>query len=172
MSDDGGSPESEASDGGSHHSEGHSVPKEEPLQLPTPKGEDTIPDLGVHWHRQPALPSEHQRLVPPHSMDKRRLGTSPTRDTRTDSPRRCFWSVRAGSTQLRVKRRTGGVNAFISARAEWTSGACGTGGGGGVDESGVGCRTVCPGTCLRCRGNFPPPGASAACSLAVGTAGG
>ena len=85
VSDDGGSPESEASGGGSHHSQAHSAPKEAPLRLPTLKGEDFMSDLGVRRHRQPAPPSEHQRLVPPHHMDIRRLGTSPARGTSTDS---------------------------------------------------------------------------------------
>ena len=43
-------------------------------------------DLGAHWHRQSASSPEHQRLAPPQSLDIRRQGSSPARNTRTDSP--------------------------------------------------------------------------------------
>ena len=85
-SGDGGSPESEASGGCSHHSQGHSVPREEPQQVAEPKGEEAISDVGARWHPHSAPSSEHQRVVSPQSMAIRTQGSSPELDTRTDSP--------------------------------------------------------------------------------------
>ena len=62
------------------------MPKEEQQKLPTPKVEEAPSDVGARWQRQSASSSDHQRLVPPRSMDTRRLGTSPTRGPCTDSP--------------------------------------------------------------------------------------
>ena len=117
-SSDSGSPGSEASGGCSQHSRGQSVPKEEQQKRSTPKAEEAPSDLGDRWQRQSASSSEHQRLVPPRSMVTRRLGNETTAPTLR--PSQCFWSVCTGSTRLRVKRRTGVVNAKIYTNAEWT----------------------------------------------------
>ena len=80
-SSESGSPESEALDGGSHHSRGLSVPNEEHPKLPSPREEGAPSDSGARWQRQPASAAseEHQRPAQPRPVVAHRMGTSPPR---------------------------------------------------------------------------------------------
>ena len=144
-SSDSGSSENEASGEGSQHSRGHSVPNGEKPKLPMPRVEEDPSDMGARWQRQSVASSEAQRPVQPHPMGTPRMGTSPTRGPRTDS--------RSVKVRLEQARRRHTVARETTLRStprfkpapSGRRGACGKGGVGGVDESGVGRRTSCPG---------------------------
>ena len=106
------SPESEALDGGSHHSRGLSVPNEEHPKLPSPREEGAPSDSGARWQRQPASAAseEHQRPAQPRPVVAHRMGTSPPRRTdswsakvRLEQARR--WHTAGRETTLRRRRR-------------------------------------------------------------------
>ena len=139
-SGDAGSPEDEASgtgtsDGNSHHSPGHSVPREEPQRLLEPKREEPLSDTGAHWRLHSARSFEHHRLVSPNSMNIRKQGSCPERDTRAGSPTAVAVLERARRDHQFTRETTEAATPYFRSAPSGGGGAGGTGGGCGDDES-------------------------------------
>ena len=102
-SSESGSPESEALDGGSHHSRGLSVPNEEHPKLPSPREEGAPSDSGARWQRQPASAAseEHQRPAQPRPVVAHRMGTPPSRRTDSSSAKMRLEQARRRRTAAR-----------------------------------------------------------------------